>query len=310
MSGEAPEQSVDAADAAVEVETDCDGCGRGLPTFLRSQEETLSVTISPVPDDPGEASADAAPVTDASPVTRLTLCGDCADEVQELTDTMQPAGEPERPTSHRTLRRAGACGLCTDSLDDPHRALTLRWRGSRHGSETRFPLCRGCVPIVRTFLSGLPEGVREGSLYYGSGAAPEADEAEREAAAVEAFESLHVGDQIRVVSRVEATTADPPRRHEIRGLVRSRTSALGIAHAVLDADGGSYRLTRPAPTVDRVTLQAARDGGVADLGTVTTILIESPAPPQPVEDDSDRIDLDVESALLPDSLSLDSSSAD
>lgn len=267
------------------VDEYCDGCERGIPAFLR--EESLALWIDAVTADEGEVTEE---------IRRAeTLCGDCAAEVRELTDEMAPGTVDGA--------RSPACGLCRESLAGPFDVLTLRAGDAHEGTGDRFPLCSACDDVFAEFLGNVPEHDAAGNLYEGS-----TDRADRSGVddSVDVYDSLVVGDEIRVESRVAASVGSPSTRHVVSGTVEGRSEIHGIAHVRFSSADGAARLTRPAPTVDRLTLQSL-DDGIADLGTVTSLSIESRAPREAWEASEPVLELDAESALIPDSLDAESS---
>lgn len=266
------------------VDEYCDACDRGVPSFLH--EETLSLWL----DDVTTSSSG----VDETERRAETVCGDCADEVRELTDGMT-VGDPHAGEST-------GCGLCDGAVEAPMAVLTLRAGDEHEGTGDRYPLCSACDAIFEEFLGNVPEGDRGGNLYTGS-----ADGEDRSGVddSVGVYDSLRVGDEIRVESRVAASVGSPSTRHEVAGTVEGRSEIHGIAHIRFEGEEAA-RLTRPAPTVDRLTLQSLGDG-IVDLGTVTRLTVESRAPRDAEGPAETVLELDADSALIPDSLDLESS---
>lgn len=266
------------------VDQTCDACDRGIPAFLR--EESLSLWLDVVSSQDGALSE--------SERRAETLCGDCAAEVRELTDDMDATDlGPADPL---------ACGLCSESLATPLDVLTLRAGDSHEGTGDRFALCSACDDVFAEFLGNVPEHDAAGDLYTGGADADPSSVDD----SVDDYDSLRIGDEIRVESRVAASVGSPSTHHEVAGTVEERSETHGIAHVRFASETGTARLTRPAPTVDRLTLQSL-DDGIEDLGTVTSLTVESRAPRSAEEAPETALELDADSALIPDSLDVESS---
>lgn len=283
------------------VDRECDGCGRGLPTYLRTREETMALHLGPLPGR--EASTD-----------DRTYCGHCAAEVTDLTGSMEPAGEPGFPTTWGDLQAAETCALCKHEVDAPERVLSVGWRGAVLGSQDRYPVCHRCDDIVLEFLKNIPVEAPAGDLFYGT--APDVrvtvDEADP-GDLLSVYEDLAVGADVRVESHVEAGEATPAAYHVVDGTVVHHERTMGIEDYVVEADGERYRLTRPAPTVDQLTLRREAPEAPEHLGQVTVLEAESvpeadeeAAAEEPVAAEG-VVELDADSALVPDSIDLGSS---
>lgn len=277
-----------------DIEAACDGCGRGLPTYLRDRESTMAVRLDGLGDE--------------HDATERVFCGDCAEEVTELTAAMTAAGEAGMPTSNADLRAAEACGLCDRGVDAAASGLTVRWRGSRHGSGDRYALCADCGSVLREFLANVPESVPAGEVWCGD--APDvgvpAAEADRTALAA-TFDGVRAGDELRVESHREPSASAPPAYTELAGEVVRRDEMTGIVDCVVAGDDEVYHLTRPAPTVDRLTLRRETESGVAHLGDVTVLDVVAEAPRPEPTGDADGYELDHDSALVPEFVDLESS---
>jgi hypothetical protein len=271
---EGDDQGTSAADI------DCAACARGVPAFLH--EEALELRLERHGSEAPDARAE-------------TLCGDCATEVRELTDEMAHAegSGDESP-----------CGLCRRPLGDLGLTLHLRAGGAHEDETDTFHLCGTCDDVFVEFLGNVPEQKVTGALYEGDG-----DTTDRETVvrSVDLFDSLRIGDTVSVESRVAAKVGTPAHGYERSGTVEGRSEIHGIAHVHLATGDGEVRLTRPAPTIDRLTLQSL-DGDVDHLGTVTSLTVDSRAPREAeTADDGSVVELDADSALVPDSLDLESS---
>lgn len=273
-----------------EVDGACDGCGRGLPTYLRSREETMAVSLAPLPR------------FDGATAQEWLFCGDCAAEVTELTDSMTAAGEP--PISHADLLAAPDCGVCGDDIDHPRRVLTPRWRGGREGAAPRYPLCGSCDAVIAEFLGNVPGEEPAGEVYYGERPDVRVSLSEADAESLLAtFEALRPGTELRVESHAPATESEPAGYHVVEATVAERYAPHGIEEVVLDAGDGRYRLVRPAPTVDALTLGEETPGGWRDCGRATVLSVESwPALAAAAEADDEAPLAEVDSALVPDGL--------
>lgn len=280
-------------DPAIDVA--CEGCARGLPTYLRERESTLAVRLDPL----GDA---------GDPDGERVFCGDCAGEVTELTDAMVAVGADGEPTSTAALRAAPTCSLCSRAVDAPAAGLTVRWRGSRHGSGDRFALCGHCVGVVRQFLADVPASSPDGDVWRG----PDVDVGVAAGAAdrtalVGTFAGVRVGDELHVESHRVPSDAAPAAYTELDGEVVRRDETMGIVDCVVAAGDEAYHLTRPAPTVERLTLRREGDAGDGHLGDVTVLSVRSRAPRPEPADDEGGFELDHDSALVPDFLDVESS---
>ena len=94
----------------------------------------------------------------------LALCGQCSDDVDELTDAWDDCGQPAVASTATIAAAYGDaatdCSFCEGAVDDGPVLGLDDWSGNdgddvEHDASTHYALCESCVPIFAEFLSGI-----------------------------------------------------------------------------------------------------------------------------------------------------------
>lgn len=217
--------------------SECSACSRALDELAYEREDVLVFSLDHL-KDPGKRPVE----------TEGQLCGECGDELVELTAGMESISPADslRFSADEGWWEYTTCGFCGDDLGHRRGIFGLAWDGS--GQETQIILCQNCVEVTATFIADLPEQDRDGDRFAGRFSDDDVrvsvDEADFDGI-YERFSVIDEGDAVSLEAHNPGSEEYPDRYFEGSGVVfNPNTTATSQSGLYINPDEGQFEEIR------------------------------------------------------------------